>query len=170
MRRLFVCVTLYLSLSPTAHSQTPGETVRLDVVNYKQLGVEIKNLHGKVILVDFWADYCGPCKQKFPSVQALHRKYAKEGLSVVTVSVDDTADPGCQERVQSFLRQQHATTRNLLLAERPEVWVTKLKMNSIPTMFLFDQQGQLLNRWTGHEIDLGTIERRIATLLNSQPK
>ena len=60
------------SSAPTlAEAQSAAEPIRLDLVTYKQLGNEIKGLQGKVILVDFWADYCQPCKQKFPAVLAL---------------------------------------------------------------------------------------------------
>ncbi len=138
-------------------------------MTYKQLGNEIKSLHGNVVLVDFWADFCRPCKEKFPHVMALHRKYAKDGLAVVSVSIDDVTDPDVRERVKAFLQQQSAACRNLLLAEKPEVWIAKLKMNSVPCMFLFDREGHLINRWTGGEIQLGAIEKRITELLAQAP-
>lgn len=153
-----------------ASAQSTADTVRLDLVTYKQLGSEIKNLHGKVVLVDFWADYCQPCKQKFPRVVALHRKYANQGLTVVSVSVDDVADPNARERAKAYLMQQHATCRNFLLAEKPEVWVPKLKMDSIPAMILFDQEGRMINRWAGNEINLTAIESRIAELVSTSAK
>lgn len=168
MRRWIVGVFVLCASTSSTFAQAPNNGVRLDLVNYQQLGDEIKKLHGKVILVDFWADFCRPCKEKFPHVQALHQKYAKHGLAVVTVSIDDLSDPGVRDRVHSFLRQQNATSKNLLLAEKPEVWIAKLKMNSVPTMFLFDQDGRLINRWTGNEINLGAIEKRVADLLSAK--
>jgi thiol-disulfide isomerase/thioredoxin len=163
--RLSVIGALTLFLS-TSSIQAQSNDVRLDLVNYKQLGDEIKKLDGHVILVDFWADFCRPCKEKFPHVMTLQRKYAKDGLTVVTVSIDDvSSDPGASQRVKMFLQQQQATSRNLLLAENPQVWVQKLKMNSVPSMFLFDREGHLINRWTGGEINLGAIEKRITELL-----
>ncbi len=162
MRRWIVSVSIWFILTGTAKSQ---DQVRLDLVTYKQLGNEIKKLHGKVILVDFWADFCRPCKEKFPHVMSLHRKYAKDGLAVVSVSIDDVTDPDVRERVKMFLRQQGADCKNLLLAEKPETWIQKLHMNSVPSMFLFDREGRLINRWTGGEIELNSIERRITQLL-----
>jgi thiol-disulfide isomerase/thioredoxin len=162
MRRWIVSVSILFILTGTATSQ---EQVRLDLVTYNQLGNEIKKLHGKVILVDFWADFCRPCKEKFPHVMDLHRKYGKDGLAVVSVSIDDVTDPDVRERVKIFLRQQGADCKNLLLAEKPETWIQKLHMNSVPSMFLFDREGRLINRWTGGEIELNSIERRINQLL-----
>jgi thiol-disulfide isomerase/thioredoxin len=167
MRRRIVGVVALLLWAPSSFAQGQAD-VRLDLVTYKQLGSEIRKLEGQVVLVDFWADYCQPCKQKFPHVQALQRKYAKEGLAVVAVSVDDVEDPDARERAKAFLRQQRSSCRNLLLAEKPEMWVSKLKMNSIPSMFLFDRHGRLINRWTGDEVDLSIIERRIVELLKAE--
>jgi len=153
---------------PALLQADPPNVVQLDLVTYKQLGAEIKRLHGTVVLVDFWADYCQPCKQKFPAVMALHNKYADRGFTVVSVSVDDVADAETRERVKAFLVQQKATCRNLLLAEKPEVWVPKLKMESIPAMILFDRQGRMINRWGDKEIDLPAIDKRIGDLLQAK--
>src|SRR5436853_4859701 len=103
MRRWIVCASILLIGIPSANAQSANSSVRLDLVTYKQLGNEIRNLQGQVILVDFWADFCRPCKEKFPHVLALYRKYAKDGLAVVTVSIDDVTDPDVRERVRSFL-------------------------------------------------------------------
>ena len=165
MRRWIVGM-FALILSPAlATSEQPTDEVRLDLVTYKQLGSEIKNLQGKVILVDFWADFCQPCKQKFPHVMSLHRKYASQGFTVVSVSVDDVTDGEARERVRAYLLQQKAICRNLLLADKPEVWIPRLKMDSVPAMILFDQRSQMINRWDGNQIDLAVIEKRIAELL-----
>jgi thiol-disulfide isomerase/thioredoxin len=169
MRRWIVGVSALLCLGASAFGQGAAD-VRLDLVTYKQLGDEIKRLHGKVVLVDFWADYCAPCKQKFPQVLAMHKKFAAAGLAVVSVSVDDVADPETRERVKEFLLRQGSTCRNLLLAERPEVWVPKLKMNSIPAMFLFDREGRLVNRWTGDGLSLPVVEKRVAEIVNAELK
>ena len=101
----------------------------------------------------------------------MYKKYATSGLSVVSVSVDDVTDPDVAERVKSFLQQQHSTCRNLLLAEKPEVWIPRLKMNSIPSMFLFltSRAGSLI-AGTGNEIDLAAIDKRISELLNPEIK
>ncbi len=165
MRRWIVGMFASIIFPTLSASGESADAVRLDLVTYQQLGNEIKNLHGKVILVDFWADFCQPCKQKFPQVMSLYRKYANRGFTVVSVSVDDVADAEARERVKAFLQQQNATCRNLLLAEKPEVWVPKLKMDSVPAMILFDSQGRMINRWDGNAIDLTAIEKRVEELL-----
>jgi len=51
-----------------------------------------KSLKGKVVLLDFWATWCGPCKAASPTMQALHKKYAKQGLVVVGANTFDGTD------------------------------------------------------------------------------
>lgn len=54
-------------------------------------GASIPNTSGKVVLVDFWASWCGPCKASFPCLNRLHEKYASKGLVIIGVGVDDDA-------------------------------------------------------------------------------
>ena len=54
--------------------------------------VTLADYKGKVILLDFWATWCGPCKVEIPGSSSSRSKYGKDGLQVVGVSVDDTAD------------------------------------------------------------------------------
>jgi thiol-disulfide isomerase/thioredoxin len=54
-------------------------------------GTSLPNTSGKVVLVDFWASWCGPCKESFPALNRLHAKYASKGLVIIGVGVDDDA-------------------------------------------------------------------------------
>ena len=54
--------------------------------------VKLSDFKGKVILLDFWATWCGPCKTEIPGFIDLHNRYEKDGLVVIGVSVDDTLD------------------------------------------------------------------------------
>ena|SRR5436309_12857570 len=77
----------------------------------------------------------------------MHRKYAKQGLVAVSVSVDDLEDKETQAEVLKFLRQQKATFANFLLNETPEDWQKKLKIEAVPAMFVFNRAGQIEQKY-----------------------
>jgi thiol-disulfide isomerase/thioredoxin len=88
-----------------------AKEVTLRVVNRQQYDEVIASHKGKVVLVDFWATWCGPCVEEFPRTVMLADKYAEAGLAAVSVSVDEAAD---QEKALAFLKEQNATFDNLI--------------------------------------------------------
>ena len=52
-------------------------------------GAKVPNTSGKIILIDFWASWCGPCRKSFPILNELHRKYGPRGLVIIGISVDE---------------------------------------------------------------------------------
>jgi hypothetical protein len=72
----------------------------------------------------------------------MHKKYAKDGLAAVSVSLDDPKDQKARQNVLDFLRKQKATFTNLILDEKSEVWQEKLKFDGPPCVFVFDRDGK----------------------------
>jgi thiol-disulfide isomerase/thioredoxin len=157
---------LVLSLMLFTSGYAAEPTAReLEPVRYTKLTEMIHEQKGKVVLVDFWGEFCPPCKKEFPNFVSLHRKFADLGLVAISVSLDDPEDREARQRIEKFLNAQNAATRNLLLLETVEFWQEKLKTDGPPCVYLFDQQGRLINRWSGREIDYKRIEKRIVELL-----
>jgi thiol-disulfide isomerase/thioredoxin len=146
-------------------SQNP---IQLKKITYAKLMDEIKSEKGKIILVDFWGEFCLPCKKEFPNFVTLHRKYGAKGLICLSVSLDDPEDEETTARVVTFLKQQQADCRNVLLSEKPKLWQEKLKMVGPPGVFLFGKDGKLINRWSDKEVDYSIIEKRILALLKNE--
>lgn len=94
--------------APVAASNS-AVTVRIaDGAEYRRAVAERK---GQVVLVDFWATWCIPCVERFPHIVELHEKHAGEGLSVISVSLDD---PSEEAQVRQFLGEKRATFENLV--------------------------------------------------------
>src|ERR1700687_469630 len=72
-----------------SHSQPPAEATELKIVKYAELANLIVKNKGKVILLDFWADTCLPCKKAFPHLIELHKTYEAKGLVVISVCTDE---------------------------------------------------------------------------------
>jgi peroxiredoxin len=87
------------------------EPVKVDLVDAEGLQTLRKNAAGKVLLVDFWATWCGPCVKAFPEFETMYRMYRRRPFELVTVS---TNFPDEKKGVIAALERQHASSRNLL--------------------------------------------------------
>ncbi len=102
----------------------------------------LKSLNGKVVLVDFWASWCGPCLQSFPWMNELQQKHADEGLVVVAVNVD-------QERAlaEAFLKKVPAKFQ--VEYDQAGDLARQFRVQAMPTSFLIDRQGNIRVRHAG---------------------
>ena len=87
--------------------------VQLQTANAEELKILRKNDGGKLLLVNFWATWCGPCRQEMPDFQTIYRMYGHRAFDMVTVSINY---PDEKPGVLSVLNRLHATSRNFILA------------------------------------------------------
>jgi thiol-disulfide isomerase/thioredoxin len=151
-------------------SGEPAETgVALRPIKYSELGKMIRGFKGKVVLVDFWAEYCTSCKKEFPHLVEMHRKYAKDGLVAVSVTLDDPSDLPVRARAVAFLKSQGAEFTNVLLDETPEYWQSILKIDGPPCIYIFNRDNRFVLKRDGAgpegRIDYSVFEKRIVELL-----
>jgi thiol-disulfide isomerase/thioredoxin len=155
---------LALALVADGRPATDGK-VAVTVVKYDGLTDHIKKNKGKVLVLDFWADYCIPCKREFPKLVALNQKHGKDPFLAVSVSLDDLSEDGAKAKVQKFLDGQKATFTNLILDEKPEVWQAKLKIDGPPLVIVFNKGGGLEQRFADKAVDYEKIGQLVAELL-----
>ncbi len=102
--------------------------------------VSLSQHRGKVVVLDFWASWCGPCRAAIPAMQRLHERYADEGLVVLGINVNDTTDPA------AFMDKMNATYTTLLAGEEVSA---AFKVKGIPTLVVIDAGGNVIFRESG---------------------
>lgn len=93
-------------------------------------------LRGKVVVVDFWASWCGPCKNSFPVMEELYHRFGDKGLVILAVNVDES-----RLAMQEFLKE-HPVTFNVV-RDAGKKLVAAVNIPSMPTSFILDKAGRV---------------------------
>ncbi|MCX7664084.1 MAG: TlpA family protein disulfide reductase [Gemmataceae bacterium] len=141
LRILLSCaIGLGLLLSGTARA----DEVTVKIANIQEFEKAIAAHKGKVVVVDVWGLFCAPCKAKFPSVVKMYKDYAKEGLVVISLSLDE---PDQEKEVLAFLKKNDADFPNFILKdteENKDAWDKRFPFMSPPVMHIFGRDGKLV--------------------------
>ncbi|UCC57543.1 MAG: TlpA family protein disulfide reductase [Gammaproteobacteria bacterium] len=121
----------------------------------------LADYHGKVILVNFWATWCPPCRREMPALEALYLKYRKQGLVVLAINQWEDAD-----HVFAYMGQLNVFPTFPVLFDPESRVSADYGVKGLPTSFLINRQGKLVYRAIGgREFDHPEIERLLQTLL-----
>ena len=119
----------------------PGFTLQ----NLTAADISLSDYRGRVVLLNFWATWCMPCRQEMPGMENLWKKYQGRGLVVLAVSTDE----GSPARVQSFVKRLKL---GFPVALDPDSKASDLyQVSGLPVSFLIDQQGRIADKITGSE-------------------
>ncbi|MBP7745622.1 MAG: TlpA family protein disulfide reductase [Phycisphaerae bacterium] len=133
-------------------SEAPGWTLRSADGQEVSLG----KLRGKVVLLDFWATWCGPCRQAMPALQRLHERYKDKPVAIFAVNCWERSP---QVDPAGFLKQSGYTYPVLLNANDV---AQAYKVTGIPTFYLIGMDGKILLAFSGVSPD---VERQIEALI-----
>ena len=122
--------------------------------------LSIANYKGKVVLIDFWATWCGPCIGELPNVLKAYEKYHAKGFEIIGISLERDKD---EQKFRSFVKAQGMSWQHFFDGK---FWETKLAVKygimSIPATFLLDGEGKIVAkdqqlRGPGLEAEVGKI-------------
>lgn len=123
------------------------------------VAVDLDALRGRVVVVDFWASWCGPCRDEMPFLESMHRKYGEQGLVIVGVNIDRQ-----RKKMEGFLRR-HPVTFRIVHDADAEVAV-RYQPPGMPTSYFIGRDGLLRHTHAGYSKgDDEAIEARIVALL-----
>lgn len=125
----------------------------------------IEQHRGRVVLVDFWATWCLPCVEMFPHTVRLHREYSDQGLTVMSVSMDD---PESEPEVLDFLVSKGATFPNFISryglgSEAIEAFA--IENGTLPYVRIYDRSGTSRYQLAGGEVRPKDVEKAVRELL-----
>ena len=136
-----------------------GQALPISSVAGQEQTIEFKEYTGKVILIDFWASWCGPCRQSFPWMNDMQAKYNAQGFEVISINLDSET-----EDALNFLKEIPA---NFTLGFDPEgITAEKMEVAAMPMSYLIDRQGMIRQRMIGfNSTKKAEHEAHIRTLL-----
>lgn len=167
------CGIEYRAAEDRAGAQTATDAaapVELTEVERAAFDAVVAQHRGQVVLVDFWATWCGPCVKQFPHTVELSRQYAEQGLAVISVSFDEPEDA---DRVRSFLQKQGAAFTNLLSRHgaSDSIELFGIDNGALPNYWLFNRAGELVQRFSPSdptaEFEPADLDRAIESLLQT---
>ena len=140
----------------SVHSVAPDFTL-------EELGGQplmLSSYHGKVVLLDFWATWCGPCRGEIPHFVELQNRYREQGLQVIGVSMDDGPKP-----VRAFYSEFKMNYPVALGTDK--VAESYGGILGLPVIFLIGRDGRVAAKYVG-EADMAAVEQQVKSVLQEQ--
>ena len=116
--------------------------------------VRLSDYHGRVVIMEFWATWCGPCRFSTPSLELIYKKYREKGVSVLLINQQEAPD-----RIRKWAEDRFTAP---ILLDDGQV-ATRYAVQGIPRLFIVDQTGHFA--WA-HEGYSGGFERNLSLILD----
>ena len=114
---------------------------KFSVTSLEGKPLALENYKGKVVLIDFWATWCGPCVQELPNVLNAYKLYHDKGFEIIGISLDESKD-----KLQAFLKENSMTWPQFFDGKGWENELAqKYGINSIPATYLLDAKGNIID-------------------------
>jgi peroxiredoxin len=143
--------------SASAKQHRPAPDFTLPRIDGGQL--QLSSYRGKVVLLDFWATWCVPCREETPHFVELQQKYGGQGLQIIGVSMDDSTNP-----VHTFYQQFHMNYP--VVMGTADVGASYGGVLGLPIAFLIDREGRIYAKHMG-ATDAAVFEKEITMLLQT---
>ena len=152
---------LYQKLSPAMQESQPGKqvlawlkglqngVVGAMVTDFSLPGpdgkeVALRQFKGKYVLIDFWASWCGPCRQSFPFIRSLYNKYSKQPFEIISISIDRS-----KQKWEQAVQEEKLPWPQVL--DTKNVSLQGFSVTAVPTTYLLNPEGKIIGKDIGFE-------------------
>lgn len=155
---LILSMALATSGLPALEMGKPAPNCTLYDLNNRQPH-QLQQLTGKVLFVDFWASWCGPCAKSFPYYNALQQKFSQQHFQILAINLDE--EP---EDARHFL--EHNSSQISVLGDKDSQCAQMFSVMAMPSSYLIDRSGNIRYIQLGfREDETSVIEHKITELL-----
>ena len=116
-----------------------------DLASFKIEGKLPESLKDKVVMIDFWASWCDPCKESFPAMEDLQKPLGPKGLVIIAINVDED-----RKEMEDFLKKNAPSASFTLVRDATQKLVEKAGVATMPGSFLLDREGKVRFIHTGY--------------------
>lgn len=157
-QRILVCVFLLLFNNSFAQPRQgmPAEEIALKSINGDTLN--LSSLRGKVVLIDFWASWCMPCRASNKAYRKVYSKFRDKGFEIFAVSLDDTDEAWKAAVVKDKIEWPQVIDHGGWEANTAQRW----QVSALPTNYLMDKEGRLI----GMDLTKKQLENALKLLLD----
>lgn len=165
MKRLLLLVFLFIFIVHVNADDLTGKSApAFSTQDIDGKEITLSDYRGKVVLLDFWASWCMPCREEFPFLVKFYRKHQKEDFIILAVNIDDK-----EENMRSFLTKNHATNVFPVIFDREKSIPPMYELESMPTSIFIDKKGIIRFTHTGfNDTRKDEFQEELQTLLNEE--
>jgi len=153
----FIIIVFFVSIQAKAQIKQGYDAPEIALPSVNGDTIRLSSLKGKVVLLDFWASWCGPCRTSNKSLVKLYPKYKAKGFEIFGVSLDDDKSKWRKAIKKDNIKWLQVNDGGGWDAETAVRW----NINAIPTSYLIDKKGKLI----AMDLEGKSLERALKDLL-----
>jgi peroxiredoxin len=152
-----ITIALFAGCTEKAKESSTSSAPDFTLQDLSGKKVHLADLKGRVVLLEFWATWCPPCRAEIPAMERLHTQYGGKGLTVLAIALDE----GGWDGVKAFAEERKISYTVLRGTENVS---SKYMVRLIPATFLIDKEGNIRKQYMGGGSDT-SVEQEIKALL-----
>lgn len=145
MNKIYGILLVFTLAAFAGNAPEIGKTApQFQATTFDGTKIQLSEFQGKVVLIDFWASWCGPCRQEMPFLNELHQKYRKTPFEIIAINIDDKI-----ENAKKFIDRLSEPVHLTIVEDSKQQIPPLYDIKGMPTSILIDKEGVIRFWHTG---------------------